>query len=117
MHVVTLSDSRCFANATWIIGVRSSLGGPDLIHAVPRLVKMCFAAAFPKLVERAVAGLTLTHISAPPPAISPRSDTQYFTVAQAGPCWLKLRETGEVGIYAPDSLPDAQLDLLVLQES
>jgi predicted component of type VI protein secretion system len=81
------------------------------------LVKMCFAAAFPKLVERAVAGLTLTHISAPPPAISPRSDTQYFTVAQAGPCWLKLRETGEVGIYAPDSLPDAQLDLLVLQES
>jgi type VI secretion system protein ImpJ len=117
MHVGTVSDSRCFANATWILGVRSSLGGPELIQAVPRLVKMCFAAAFPKLVERAVAGLTLTYISAPPPAISPRSDTQYFSVAQAGPCWLKLRETGEVGIYAPDSLPDAQLDLLVLQES
>lgn len=117
MHFGTVSDGRCFTNASWILGVRASLGEAELIQAVPRLVKICFAAAFPKLVERAVAGLSLTHIPVPPPAISPRSDTRYFTVAQSGPCWLKLRETAEVGIYAPDSLPDAQLDLLVIQES
>jgi type VI secretion system protein ImpJ len=116
MHFGTVADSRCFTNSSWILGVRASLDQGELIQAVPRLVKMCFAAAFPKLVERAVAGLTLTHIAAPPPAVSPRSDTQYFSVTQAGPCWLKLRETAEVGIYAPDSLPDAQLDLLVVQE-
>ncbi len=116
MHFGSVTDSRCFSNSSWILGVRASLDQAQLIQAVPRLVKMCFAAAFPKLVERAVAGLTLTHIAAPPPAVSPRADTQYFSVAQSGPCWLKLRETAEVGIYAPDSLPDAQLDLLVVQE-
>lgn len=117
MHYGTVSDGRCFANASWILGVRASLGQAEIIQAVPRLVKVCFAGAFPKLVERAVAGLALSHIPAPPPAIAPRSDTQYFSVAQAGPCWLKLRETKEVGIYAPDSLPDAHFDLLVIQES
>jgi type VI secretion system protein ImpJ len=117
MHFGAVSDTRCFSGASWILGVRASLGEAELIQAVPRLVKMCFAGAFPKLVERAVAGLTLTHIAVPPPAISPRADTSYFSITQNGPCWLKLRETAEVGIYAPDSLPDAQLDLLVVLDS
>jgi type VI secretion system protein ImpJ len=114
MHTGTVTDPRCFGRSRWILGVRAGRGPREVIVGVPRLVKVCFAAAFPKLVERAIAGLTLTHIAVPPAAIDPRPDTQYFAIAQEGPCWLKLRETAQVGVYVPDSLPDAELDLLVL---
>jgi predicted component of type VI protein secretion system len=53
----------------------------------------------------------------PPSAISPRLDSQYFSVAKEGQCWDTLVQTGEVGIYVPDSLPNAEVELLVLIES
>ena len=84
---------------------------------MPQVVKVCSAKFTPELVRRAYPGLTLTHVPSPPAAIAPRVDRQYFAIALAGPCWESLRDTGAVGIYVPDTIPEAELDLRVLIDS
>jgi type VI secretion system protein ImpJ len=110
-------DERCFGRARWILGVRSSLTMGALISTVPRMVKVCAASAIPWLVRRAHPGLELDHITMPPAAIAPRSDTQYFGIHQSGPCRDLLVASKEIGVYVPDSVPDAEVDVLVVLES
>jgi type VI secretion system protein ImpJ len=38
----------------------------------------------------------------------------YFEVTLAGPCALTLKETREVGVYVPDALPGAYIELAIL---
>ena len=112
-HVV---DTRCFGRSRWILGVRTNAGEAETVTRVPRFVKVCSAKFVPELVRRAYPGLTLTHIPNPPAALSPRMDMQYFSISQFGPCWETLNQTAEVGVYAPDALPNPHLELLVLLE-
>ena len=68
-------------------------------------------------MKRALPGLTLTHLSVPPSAISPKVASQYFTVNRNGPCWDHIMDTKEVGIYVPGDIPNAEVELLVLLDS
>jgi type VI secretion system protein ImpJ len=61
-----------------------------------------------------MAGLTLTHLPSPPPAIPARVETQYFSVSRDGPFWDHIVQTHRVGIYVPGEFTDAELELLVL---
>jgi type VI secretion system protein ImpJ len=117
MYTGTVNDPRCFGASRWFLGVRSSVGEAETIGRVPRLVKVCSAKFVPELVRRAYPGLTLEHLPSPPAGISPRLDRQYFAITKAGPCWDTLMQTSEVGIYVPDALPDADIELSVLVES
>lgn len=117
LHTGLVTDQRCLGRSRWILGVRSSVGEAETIGRVPRLVKVCSAKFTPELVRRAYPGLGLEYLPAPPAAISPRVDTQYFSISKAGPCWDTLVQTREVGVYVPDAIPDAELELLVMLES
>ena len=117
LYTGPIVDKRCFGRARWIFGIHSSSGEAATVAAVPRLVKVCSAKFTPELVRRAYPGLTLEHLPIPPAAISPRLDSQYFAISQVGPCWESLIQTSEVGIYVPDSLPDAEIELSVIVES
>jgi type VI secretion system protein ImpJ len=79
-------------------------------------VKVCSAKFTPELVRRAYPGLTLEHVPTPPPAISPRLDSQYFAIAKAGPCWETLAQTAEIGVYVPDTFPSAEIEVSVVVE-
>jgi len=68
-------------------------------------------------VKRAYPGLPLEYVQTPPAAISPRVDAQYFSISKAGPCWDTLVQTQEIGVYVPDALSGAEVQVLVLLES
>jgi type VI secretion system protein ImpJ len=67
-------------------------------------------------VRRAVPGLQLRHLSIPPAAITPRVDTQYYSLHLEGPCWENIIQTKQVGVYVPGEFPNPELELLVLVE-
>ena len=48
------------------------------------------------------------------PALAPRADRAYFAITLSGPCAQALRDSHEFGVYVPDALPDAELELAVL---
>ncbi|MGJ5820718.1 type VI secretion system baseplate subunit TssK [Paludibaculum fermentans] len=112
-----IADSRTLVHSRWIFSIRSKIGEAELISASPRLVKVCSKEFVPKLVARALPGMTLKHIPVPPPAINPRVDYQYFSVDKAGPCWEHIVHSRQVGVYVPGELPDPEIELLVVLES
>lgn len=114
LHAAPLTDQRVFGRSHWILGVRSSLTQGELMHRMPQFGKVCAHRFVLKLVERALPGLSMEHLSAPPPAISPRADTAYFALAKAGPCWDTIVQTREIGVYVPDAIPGAEMELLVV---
>ena len=116
-HQGPLTDARCLGRSRWIFGISSPLGEASLITNTSQLVKVCSARFVGELVKRALPGLTLTHLSVPPSAISPKVASQYFGVTKSGPCWDHIVETKEVGIYVPGDIPNAEVELLVVLDT
>lgn len=110
-------DERTLNRSRWIFGIRSKIGEADLIERTPRLVKVCSRLFVPKLVERALPGLKLSHIPVPPPSLSPKIEFQYFAIDKSGPCWEHMVKSREVGVYIPGELPDPEVELSVILES
>jgi predicted component of type VI protein secretion system len=48
--------------------------------------------------------------------LSPRIGMQYFAVQRTDPCWKSIVDSGEVGIYLPAALGEAELELKVILE-
>ena len=68
-------------------------------------------------VKRALPGMALTHLPAPPSAIPVKADFQYFSVSRSGPCWDHIVQTRQIGLYVPGDLPNPSLELLVILEA
>ena len=107
-------DRRAFDRADWILALHSSATMAEVIQRTPRLVKVCSKDFVPKLVERALPGLTLTHLASPPAAVAPSVETQYFGIAKTGPCWDHIRQSAHVGIYIPEDIPAPEPELVVV---
>lgn len=113
-----VKDRRCLGPSTWVLGVRRPGGAQgDLPASVPRLLKVCATELIARLVKEAHAGLTLEHLPTPPAAVAARPGTSYFTIRQAGPCWDTIVRTAQVGIFIPEALADAELELIVMLEA
>lgn len=112
-----ITDQRLLSHSRWILALRAKMGEADLLSGAPRLVKVCSKEFLPKLVSRALPGLTLKHLPSPPPAVSPRVDFQYFGIDRAGPCWDHMVATREVGLYVPGEIPEPDVELMVVLES
>ena len=115
LHAATVVDPRCFApGARWFLGVTAALPAAEVAARVPQLVKACAEKYVLELVRRAYPGLALHHTPAPPPGLAPRPGVTYFELTMAGPCGQGLQDTREFGVYVPDGLPEAALQLAVL---
>lgn len=118
LHVATLSDPRCFEpGARWFLGVRADVGRAELVDRVERLTKTCASKFVLELVRRAFNGLTTEHIPTPPAGLAPKPDLTYFELTLAGPCALSITDSREIGVYVPDALPGACLEVAILLPS
>jgi type VI secretion system protein ImpJ len=115
LHTGTLVDPRCLApGARWFLAVTAALPPHEVAVRVPQLVKVCAQRFVLELVRRAYPGLPVHHTPAPPPGLAPRPGVTYFEVTVGGPCGQGLADTRELGVYVPDGLPGAVLELAVL---
>jgi type VI secretion system protein ImpJ len=112
-----ITDTRCFARARWLLGVRSNLGDAEVINRTAQLVKICSAKFVGELVKRAMAGLALTPLPVPPPAVPAKAEMQYFNLDRSGPFWENIVQTRRVGIYIPGDLPNPEVELLVVLDA
>ena len=117
VHVADVTDERCFRRSRWIFGIRSSLPESDLLRLTPQIIKICSAEGVTKLVQRALPGLGLTHLSVPPSAISAEADMHYFSMDCAGACWQHILQTKRVGVYVPGDVRDAVFEITVILEA
>jgi type VI secretion system protein ImpJ len=112
----SLEDSRVFRKAEWVLRVSSGSGDSEVLKNVPGLVKVCSAEDIQRLVDDANPGLPLEHVPQPPSSIPRRLGSQYFRASQTGPCWQLIEARSSIGIYVPDVLADAEMELIVVQD-
>jgi type VI secretion system protein ImpJ len=112
-----VTDQRCLGRSRWIFGIHTKQGEAEIITSAPRVVKICSQEFVPRLVQRALPGMSMTHLPVAPSAIPAKVDFQYFSVSKAGPCWDHIVLTRLVGVYVPGELPDPLLELLVILEA
>ncbi len=118
LHTATLSDPRCFEPGTrWFLGVRADVGRAELVDRVQRLTKSCASKFVLELVRRAFNGLPTEHVPSPPAGLAPKPDLTYFELTLNGPCALSLTDSRELGVYVPDALPGAYLEVAILLPS
>jgi type VI secretion system protein ImpJ len=109
-----VTDQRCMGNARWVLGIKAAMGEAELMALPPQLIKICSPAFVRELVNRALPGMGLTHLSAPPTAISRRAEVQYFGIGRSGPCWNHILQTKRIGVYVPNAFPNPELQILVV---
>ena len=115
LHSAHIQDPMCFEpGARWFLGVRATLEQAELTDRVERLTKTCASKFVLELVRRAYNGLVTEHIPVPPSALAPRPGLVYFELQMSGPCAISLKETREIGVYVPQAIPGAYLELAVL---
>jgi type VI secretion system protein ImpJ len=112
-----VTDQRCLNRSRWVLAVRANMGDAELMVRVPHLVKVCTPPFVRELVKRALPGMALTHLSAPPPAISTRVETQYYGISRSGPCWDHLVQTRHIGVYVPGDIPNPEVEILVVLDT
>jgi type VI secretion system protein ImpJ len=112
-----VKDERCVGASRWLLEIRSPIGEADLIARVPKLAKVCSARFVVELVKRALPGLTLTHLSAPPPEVAVKVESQYFVINRMGPCWENIVQTRKAGVYVPGEIPSPEMSLIVLLDN
>ena len=110
----TVADQRCLGRSSWVFAIRSNMGAAELMKETPKRIKICSEDFVKRLVERALPGLTLTHMTIPPRAISASVETQYFLLNKQGPCWDHIVSTRRVGVYVPGEFVKPEIELLVV---
>ena len=85
-----------------------------MIARVPQLVKVCSSRFVVELVKRALPGLVLNHLLAPPAEVAVKVESQYFAINRSGPCWENIMQTRKAGVYVPGDIPSPEMSLIVL---
>jgi type VI secretion system protein ImpJ len=115
LHSAVVSDPRCYEpGARWFLAVRAELGRADLVDRVQRLTKTCASVYVLELVNRAWNGLPTEHVPMPPTGIAPKPDLTYFELTMSGGCATSLAKTQEIGVYVPQALPGAYVEVAIL---
>jgi type VI secretion system protein ImpJ len=109
-----IKDERCIGASRWLLEIRSPIGEADLIARVPQLVKVCSSRFVVELVKRALPGLVLNHLHAPPAEVAVKVESQYFAINRSGPCWENIMQTRRAGVYVPGDIPSPEMSLIVL---
>ena len=95
----------------------ADVGRAALVDRVQRLTKTCASKFVLELVRRAFNGLPTEHIPSPPAGLAPKPDLTYFELTLSGPCAISLTDSREIGVYVPDALPGAYVEVAILLPS
>jgi type VI secretion system protein ImpJ len=111
----SLRDEMMQEDAQWILGIRSSGATARVVEAATTKVKFASKVELPALVRTSgMAGLPLEHLTRPPRELAPRVGWEYFLIKRSGSLYSSIRDSKEVGLWIPDELLDADLDLAVV---
>jgi type VI secretion system protein ImpJ len=110
----TAIDNDKYLQQIMYLAVSADMSQADLIGKAPQLIKICSADAVEHLLQRALPGVLLTHVAAPPPAIPIKMNHQYFGLNQSGGAWEAVVRARNLAAYVPGDFPNPQMELIIL---
>jgi type VI secretion system protein ImpJ len=114
IYATSLDEDKYLSNTKMYLAVNAEMGEAELIHKAPQLIKVCSANHIEHLVQHALPGLQLTHLTTPPSAIPVKLNFQYFSLNQSGLAWEAIGRARNVAAYVPGDIRNPQLELIIL---
>lgn len=109
-----LADERQLGASQFILSVSSPVAVEDLISKFPRLAKVSSSDDLNRLVLKALPGLGLRHLPAPPPSVRFNLECQYFSLASSGPLWENVLRSRSMAVFVPGEIDSPKLELLTV---
>src|SRR5205807_8450226 len=79
MYAVAVDDDRYLKDSRLFLAVSADVTDAELIRRAPGVMRAGAADQVEKMIQRALPGLKLTHISKPPPEIPVKLKYKYFS--------------------------------------
>ena len=92
------------------------LGAPasQIIEAVPLKLKVGSPDDVEKILNSAMAGVRLNHVTQTPAAVPVRIGNHYFELDPHGTIYDRMLKARSICIYAPKMLPDMKFELIAV---
>jgi type VI secretion system protein ImpJ len=114
LYATAIERDEYFANTRFYLAVSAEMSQADVIGRVPQLVKLASGDMVEHLVQRALAGVPLTHVPNPPPAIPVKLNYEYFSLSLTGDPWQSITRARNIAAYVPEDFPNPQMELVIL---
>ena len=114
IYAAAIEQDKYLANTRMYLAFSADSSEDTIIRKVPQLVKACSASQIDQLVNMALPGITLSHVSVPPSAIPVKMKYQYFSLNQAGPAWEAVTRARNFAAHVPGEFVNPEMELLIL---
>ncbi len=114
IYATSIDREEYLKNTRMYLAINADTAPADLIARGPSLIKICSGDYIDLLVQRALAGVPMTHAVTTPGAIPLKLNYQYFSLSQSGGPWETIVKARNLAAYVPGEFPNPQLELLIL---
>jgi len=114
IYAAAIDQDKYLKNTRMYLAFSADASEDTIIRRVPQLVKACSATHIEQLINAALPGLTLTHVSSPPNAIPIKLKFQYFSLNQSGAAWETVTRARNFAAHVPGDLPNPEMELIIL---
>ncbi len=114
IYATSIDQDKYLTNTRMYLAFSADTSEESIIRKVPQLVKACSASQIEQLINMALPGITLSHVTVPPSAIPVKMKYQYFSLNQAGPAWEAVIRSRNFAAHVPGELLNPQMELIIL---
>jgi type VI secretion system protein ImpJ len=114
IYATAIDQDKYLANTRMYLAFSADTSEEAIIRKVPQLVKASSASQIEQLINMALPGIALSHVTVPPSAIPVKMKFQYFSLNQSGPAWDAVIRSRNFAAHVPGELLNPQMELIIL---
>lgn len=115
-HLGRLDSDSITSTTSFYLGVSAAMAAGEVVEVVPLRFKVGAPDDVDKLVLSAMSGVRLAHQPQVPAAIPVRPGAFYFALDPRGPLYERMLQSKAITVYAPNGIPDLQMELFALMQ-
>ena len=114
IYAAAIDLDKYLKNTRMYLAFSADVSEDTIIRRVPQLVKACSATHIEQLINAALPGVVMTHLSSPPSAIPIKLKYQYFSLNQTGAAWETVTRARNFAAHVPGDIPNPEMELIIL---
>ena len=114
IYAAAIDQDKYLKNTRMYLAFSADVSEDTIIRRVPQLVKACSATHIEQLINAALPGVVMTHLSSPPSAIPIKLKYQYFSLNQTGAAWETVTRARNFAAHVPGDIPNPEMELIIL---
>jgi type VI secretion system protein ImpJ len=113
-HIGQLEGDRLAEGCDFYLSVTADRPAAELIETVPQKLKVGSPDDVDKILNSALPGVRLGHVTRTPAAVPVRIGNHYFALEPQGPIYERMLKARSVCIYVPQGLPPMTFELIAV---